>query len=61
VVEAEAAVVGLLQEAERIGADVVVVASHGRTGIKRTLMGSVSSLLVERASRPVLVIHPPRR
>jgi nucleotide-binding universal stress UspA family protein len=59
-VEAEAAAAGLFQEAERVGADVVVVASHGRTGIKRALMGSVSSLLVERASRPVLVLHPPR-
>jgi nucleotide-binding universal stress UspA family protein len=61
VIEAPVATDGLLQEAERIGADVIVVASHGRTGIKRALLGSVSAALTERSSRPVLILHPPSR
>jgi nucleotide-binding universal stress UspA family protein len=61
VVEAPTATDGLLQEAERIGADVIVVGSHGRTGIKRALKGSVSSGLCDSSSRPVLVLHPPSR
>lgn len=61
VVEAEAAAEGLLAEADRIGADVVVVASRGRTGLRRVLMGSVAAELTRIARRPVLVLHPPAR
>lgn len=35
--------------------DLVVVGSHGRTGIKRALLGSVSEKVVRHARRPVLV------
>ena len=61
VVEAATAVEGLKQEAERRDADVVVVASHGRGGIKRALLGSVASELTSGSSRAVLVLHPARR
>jgi nucleotide-binding universal stress UspA family protein len=58
VVEASSAEDGLLHEAERIGADVLVVASHGKAGIKRTLIGSVADHVVRRRTRPVLVLYP---
>jgi universal stress protein A len=58
VVEASSAEDGLLHEAERIGADVLVVASHGKAGIKRTLIGSVADHVVRRSTRPVLVLYP---
>jgi nucleotide-binding universal stress UspA family protein len=61
VIEAAAAPDGLLHEAERFGADLVVVASHGRTGLGRAIMGSVASELVRRGGRPILVLHPPLR
>jgi nucleotide-binding universal stress UspA family protein len=61
VIEAASAVEGLLHEAERFGADVIVVASHGRSGLRRALMGSVTSELVKRAGRPVMVLYPPLR
>jgi nucleotide-binding universal stress UspA family protein len=35
--------------------DVVVIGSHGRTGIKRALLGSVAEKVVRHAPRPVLV------
>ena len=35
--------------------DLVVMGSHGRTGIKRALMGSVAEKVVRHAARPVLV------
>jgi nucleotide-binding universal stress UspA family protein len=38
-------------------ADLVVVASHGRTGISRFLMGSVSHAVVHRTTCPVLVLR----
>jgi nucleotide-binding universal stress UspA family protein len=58
VVEASSPEDGLLHEAERIGADVLVVASHGKAGIKRTLIGSVADHVVRRSTRPVLVLYP---
>lgn len=44
--------------AERIGADVVCIASHGRVGVARILIGSVTDRLLHVCRRPVLVLHP---
>ena len=38
--------------------DLVVVGSHGRTGIRRALLGSVAETIVRHATRPVLVARP---
>lgn len=38
------------------GADLIVVGSHGRTGLKRLFMGSVSERVIGHAPCPVLVI-----
>jgi universal stress protein A len=38
--------------------DLIVVGSHGRTGISRMLMGSVAEAVVRSAPCPVLVIRP---
>jgi nucleotide-binding universal stress UspA family protein len=43
--------------AEEIPADVIVVGSHGRTGLKRMLLGSVSEHVVRHSPCPVLVVH----
>jgi len=39
------------------GYDLIVVSSHGRRGIRRFLMGSVSEDVVHRADRSVLVVR----
>ena len=41
-------------------ADLIVVGSHGRSGIKKILLGSVASHVVTHASCPVLVVKSPR-
>lgn len=42
--------------AEAVGAQLIVVATHGRTGLARAVMGSVASDLVRVAHVPVLVV-----
>lgn len=46
--------------AAREGAELVVVGSHGRTGLKRLLMGSVAEGVLRLCPCPVLVVHLPK-
>jgi nucleotide-binding universal stress UspA family protein len=41
------------------GFDMVVMGTHGRTGLRHVLMGSVAEAVVHRAHCPVLTIHFP--
>jgi len=47
----------LIDIAQARGAAVVVVGSHGISGIRKRLLGSVSRKLIEHCDRPVLVIR----
>ncbi|MEJ2615290.1 MAG: universal stress protein [Ignavibacteriaceae bacterium] len=38
--------------------DLIVIATHGRTGLLHTLLGSVAENVIRFAKRPVLVISP---
>lgn len=49
----------ILDEAERWGADLIVVGSHGRRGIDRLLLGSVSEAVAIHAGCSVEVIRYP--
>ena len=44
-----------MSAAERHKADVVVVATHGHTGLRATMLGSVASELIRARKLPVLV------
>ncbi|WP_428263557.1 universal stress protein [Haliangium sp.] len=46
---------GICQAAGELGADMVVVGSHGRSGFKRLLLGSVAERVVRLCERDVLV------
>jgi nucleotide-binding universal stress UspA family protein len=43
--------------AQAAGADLIVIPSHGRTGLKRLLIGSVAERVVRLAHCPVLVLR----
>lgn len=43
--------------AKQIKADIIVLGSHGRTGLKRLLMGSVTARVIGHTSCPVLVVR----
>jgi nucleotide-binding universal stress UspA family protein len=47
--------VGILQTAKELGVDLIVVGSHGRSGIARLMLGSVASRVVAESTVPVLV------
>jgi nucleotide-binding universal stress UspA family protein len=44
--------------ARSAGAELVVVGTHGRTGLEHALMGSVAERVVRRAHCPVLTVRP---
>jgi len=46
----------ILAEATRIGADVIVIGSHGHGALFRVLLGSVSEGVVRAARCPVLIV-----
>ncbi len=43
--------------AQRIGAELIVIPSHGRTGLGRMLLGSVAERVVRLSHCPVLVLR----
>jgi len=44
--------------ARKEGADLIVMSTHGRTGLKHMLIGSVAERVVRQAPCPVLVVRP---
>ena len=46
----------IVQEAKEKGIDLIVMGTHGRTGIRRILMGSVARNVIGHAPCPVLVV-----
>jgi len=49
----------IVEKAEAEGSDMIVMSTHGRTGIDHLILGSTAEKVVARASCPVLVV--PRR
>ena len=47
---------GIVQVALENRADLIIMGSHGRTGLKKLLMGSVTERVMGQAPCPVLVV-----
>lgn len=47
----------ILERAEAHAADLIVIGSHGRTGLARFRLGSVAEEVTREAGRPVLVVN----
>jgi nucleotide-binding universal stress UspA family protein len=47
----------IVEKAKKGGFDLIVMATHGRSGLKRLFLGSVSEDVIRHAGVPVLVVH----
>jgi nucleotide-binding universal stress UspA family protein len=58
VVRGDDTAAAIAQCAARFGVDVICIASHGRSGLTRALVGSVADSLLRATRLPVLVLRP---
>jgi nucleotide-binding universal stress UspA family protein len=49
----------ILRVANEIGCGLIVIGSHGRSGLGRMLMGSVAEAVLRKAGSPVLIVKTP--
>lgn len=49
----------IVRAAEEMEADLIIITTHGYTGLKHVLMGSTAELIVRHASCPVLTVRDP--
>lgn len=47
----------IIHFAQKIGADLIILTTHGRTGVARMVMGSVADQIVRQSGCPVLLIR----
>lgn len=47
---------GILQQSEEWHADLIVIGTHGRTGLNHFLMGSVAEHVARKSACPVLIV-----
>ncbi len=55
------AFIEITEYAESIGADLIVMGTHGRGGLEHILLGSVAEKVVRKSKCPVLTIRPGQR
>src|SRR5438105_4493735 len=47
----------IVEQACDTGADLIVMGTHGRTGLRRLIVGSVTEAVIRRATVPVIVVN----
>lgn len=50
----------IVDKAKELGVDVIVIATHGRTGVVHILLGSVAEKVIRHAPCPVFVVRNPK-
>ena len=48
----------IIDAAKELSSDLIILATHGRTGVERLLMGSTVEKVVRRAGCPILIVRP---
>jgi nucleotide-binding universal stress UspA family protein len=57
IVEGGEAATAIGQAAARLNVDVICMGSHGRSGLGRALLGSVTAEVARHAGKPLLIVH----
>lgn len=57
IVEGHAIYRGILETAESVNADLLIMGSHGRRGLEKLVLGSVTAQVLSHAHLPVLVVR----
>lgn len=47
---------GILQVADELNVDLIIMGSHGRTGLKKAMLGSVAQNILTQCPIPVLIV-----
>lgn len=58
VIRKGSAQVEIIDAAKELGSDLIILSTHGRTGVERLLMGSTVEKVVRRAGCPILIVRP---
>ena len=53
--------VEIVRHAEALGAELIVLGTHGRSGLAHAVLGSVAERVIHRATSPLLVVPDRRR
>ena len=56
IIRGVAASEGIVQIANEIGADLIIMGSHGRTGVKKMMLGRVAQNVLTQSPVPVLLV-----
>ena len=57
IIECHAIYRGILETASSVGADLIVMGSHGRRGLEKLVLGSVAAQVLAHAHLPILVVR----
>ncbi len=57
VIEAHTAWRGIVEAGASLGADLIVMGSHGRSGLEKLVLGSVAQAVLSHTKLPVLVVR----
>jgi nucleotide-binding universal stress UspA family protein len=49
---------GIVEAAERLGADAICIGTHGRTGLASAILGSTAMALLRLSDKPVYLVRP---
>ncbi len=51
----------ILEVADQLDAEMIILGSKGETGLRRLLVGSISEQVIRLSQRPVLIVKSPRK
>jgi nucleotide-binding universal stress UspA family protein len=57
-VEVNSPIEAILDESEKIGPELIVLGTHGRSGFDKLRFGSVVESVMRESNRPILTVHP---